>query len=47
MAKKTEQIDCRNCNHSDKSKIGDFMIWCNKLKVYRALGLRYCKLAWS
>ena len=43
MAKKLEQIDCRNCKHSDKTKIGNGMIYCNKLKVYRAFGLRYCK----
>ena len=46
MAKKTEQIDCRNCKYSDKTKNGNGMIYCNKLKAYRTLGLRYCKLAW-
>ena len=47
MVKKEIQISCLNCKYSDKNKTGDFMIWCNKLKAYRALGLRYCKLAWS
>ena len=49
MAKyvKQDQIDCRKCKYSDKRKIGDHMILCKKLNVYRSFGLRYCKLSES
>lgn len=47
MDTKEKQIDYRKCNYLYKTRICNGMIWCNKLKAYRALGLRYCKLAWS
>ena len=48
MAKQeTKSVDCRHCKLSDKSKVGDHMIFCKKLNVYRSFGLRYCKLSES
>lgn len=45
MAKsvKQEQIDCRKCKYSDKRKIGDHMIFCNKLELFRSWGIRNCQ----
>ena len=44
MAKQeTKSVDCRNCKLSDKSKVGDHMIFCNKLELFRSWGLRNCQ----
>ena len=44
MAKQeTKSVDCRNCKLSDKSKVGDHMIFCNKMELFRSWGLRNCQ----
>ncbi len=36
-------VECINCKHSNKHKLGDHMIWCELKGVYRSYGLRICK----